>query len=301
MKRFIFTICFFSFFGLFAQDDLLSELDDLTAEDDKTTTEYTYGTFKGTRVINSQSVELTSKGELTLLISHRFGTVNEGPYSLWGLDNASMRLGFEYGVTDFLTISYGRSSFNKTYDGFYKLKLLRQSKGAKKMPISAVLYSGLAINTIEKSTATKDIKFSSRLSYYNQLIIGRKFNSKISLQLMPTHIHRNVVKTKLDENDLFALGTAGRVKLSSRFALTGEYLALLSDYNGINNSLSLGIEIETGGHVFQLQFTNSQGMTDNYFVGETQGTWGNGDIYFGFNISRGFRIVDYSKKKKEKE
>ncbi len=298
MKQFIFTLCFFSFFTLFAQDDLLAELDDLEAETEST--EYAFGTFKGTRVINAQSVEISGKGELTFMISHRFGTVNEGAYALWGLDNASMRLGFEYGVTDWLSLNLGRSSFNKTYDGFYKLKFLRQSKGSKNMPVSAVLYSGTSINTLEKSTKTKEIALSSRISYYNQLIIGRKMNNKISLQLMPTHIHNNVVATPQDNNDIFAIGAASRIKLNSRFALTGEYFYLLPGYTADlrKNSLSLGVEIETGGHVFQLQFTNSQGMTENYFIGDTQGTWANGDIYFGFNISRVFRIIDYSKREK---
>lgn len=299
MKRFIFTIFFFSFLSLFAQDDLLSELDELEGESE--TTEYAFGTFKGTRVINAQSVEIAGKGELTLLISHRFGTVNEGLYSWWGLDNASIRLGFEYGVTDWLSVNLARSSFNKTYDGFYKIKLLRQSTGAKNMPISAVLYSGLAINTLERSTDQKDIALSSRMSYYNQLILARKMSNKFSVQLMPTHIHNNVVATPDDKNDLFAIGAASRIKLSSRIALTGEYFYLLPNHttDQRKNSLSLGMEIETGGHVFQLQFTNSQGMTENYFIGDTQGSWENGDIYFGFNISRVFRIVDYSKKNKE--
>ena len=146
--------------------------------------------------------------------------------------------------------------------------------------------------TIEKSTSQKEIAFSSRLSYYNQLLIARKINRKLSVQLMPTHIHNNVVATKKDKNDLFAIGAATRMKLTNRFALTGEYFYLLPNYtaNQRNNSLSLGCEIETGGHVFQLHVTNSKGMTDNYFIGDTQGTWENGDIYFGFNISRVFKI-----------
>ncbi len=286
---FLFIACLVSL-GTWAQDDdLLGELDELEGE----TTEYTYGTFKSTRVINAQSVELSPKGELTLMISHRFGTVNEGAYALWGLDNASMRFGLAYGVTDYLSLNLGRSSFGKTYDGYAKVKLLRQSKGARNMPIGLVWYSGMTIRTIEKSTDAKEIAFASRLSYYNQLLIARKFNKHFSLQLMPTHIHNNVVATPDDVNDLFAVGIATRVKVSNRIALTGEYFYAFPNHtiDQRDNSLSLGVEIETGGHVFQLQFTNSQGMTENYFIGDTQGTWADGNIYFGFNVSRVFKIA----------
>jgi hypothetical protein len=281
---------------MYAQEDLLNMLDNDTLS--KKQKEYTYATFKSTRVINGQSVEMQKAGVLQFLISHRFGRLNTGAYNFFGLDDATIRLGLEYGVNDVFTIGIGRSSLEKTYDGFVKYKVLRQSAGAGAMPISVVLFASTAITTLSFSNPERDNLFSSRLSHTYQVLIGRKFSERLSLQLSPTLVHRNLVATTMDQNDVYAAGLSGRYKLTKRTSLNAEYFYLLpgktaDDYY---NSLSVGFDIETGGHVFQLHFTNSQGMIEKFFVPATNGNWLKGDIYFGFNISRSFNLRKEEKK-----
>lgn len=271
---------------LYAQDDLLGLLGE------EKTTDYTTASFKTNRVINLHSLENTAGGVLDFKISHRFGTLNGGFYELFGLDNASIRLGLDYGVTDRLTVGVGRSSFQKAYDGFVKYKFLRQSTGKRNMPITAALLLTSAIQTLKWENPDRDNHFSSRLYYTTQLIIGRKFSESFTLQLSPTMVHRNLVKTNAEKNDVYALGAAGRIKLSKRIALNAEYIYLLPNQvaDGINNSLSAGFDIETGGHVFQLHFTNSTSMIEKGFITETTNSWSNGGIHFGFNVSRVFTV-----------
>jgi len=269
-----------------AQDDLLSLLGD------EETTDYTTASFKTNRVINLHSLENTAGGVLDFKISHRFGTLNGGFYELFGLDNASIRLGLDYGVTDNLTVGVGRSSFQKAYDGFVKYKFLRQSTGKKNMPVTAALLLTSAIQTLKWPIPERDNHFSSRLYYTTQLIVGRKFSESLTLQLSPTMVHRNLVKTNAEKNDVFALGAAGRIKLSKRIALNAEYIYLLPNQvaDGVKNSLSVGFDIETGGHVFQLHFTNSTSMIEKGFITETSNSWTDGGIHFGFNVSRVFTV-----------
>lgn len=278
-------VCFFS--PAFSQeDDLLSLLEE------EETTDYVTASFKTNRVINLHSLESTSAGVLDIKISHRFGTLNRGAYELFGLDNATIRIGGDYGITDQITIGIGRSSFEKTYDGFVKYKFLRQSTGKKVMPISAALFASAAINSLKWQNPDRENYFSSRLYYSYQLIVGRKFSESFSLQLSPTLVHRNLVRTKDESHDVYALAAAGRIKLSKRVAANAEYIYVFDGQlaPGYRNSLSLGFDIETGGHVFQLHFTNSTSMIEKGFVTETSGKWGNGDIHFGFNVSRVFTV-----------
>ena len=269
-----------------AQDDLLSLLDDAPPKK-----EAVYATFKGTRVILGHSVKLRKKNELEFLISHRFGTLNSGAHELWGLDAANIRLGLEYGVSDNLNIGIGRSSFDKSFDGFIKYKLLQQSKGPGSAPVSVVLFSSLAIQTTprEEDDPTRD--FQDRLANTHQLIIGKKISPALSLQLMPVYVHKNRVARE-DDNDQFALGAGGRVKLTKSLALNLEYYYRITPPDGtdFNNSLSIGFDIETGGHVFQLHFTNSMMTLERAFITESFGDFFDGDIHFGFNISRTFQL-----------
>lgn len=261
------------------------------------TTEYAAASFKTNRVINLHSLESTSGGVLDAKISHRFGSLDRGSYDLFGLDDAEIRIGLDYGITDRLTIGVGRSSLDKTFDGFLKFKLLRQSTGVKNMPFTVAVLGTTAIQTLEWADKTRDNFFSSRLYYTGQLIIGRKFSNGFSFQVSPTIVHRNLVKTTLDENDVFAVGFAGRIKLNKRFSLNAEYIYVLPDQiydpeDDYHNSLSVGFDIETGGHVFQLHFTNSQSMIEKGFIAETRGDWSSTrGIHFGFNISRVFTIA----------
>ncbi len=283
--------------GLFAQDttDILKVLENEMKE--KNQTEYVTASFKSTRLINGHTVESTAKGIMDLRISHRFGTLNNGAYELFGLDNATMRFGFDFGLTDNLMGGVGRSTFEKTFDAFFKLRILRQSRGEKQMPVTLSYVPSIALKTLKPVDPDKKTKFASRLFYTHQLIIGRKFSEGLSLQLMPSFIHRNLAANISDPNDILAIGIGGRQKLTKRTSFNVEYYYQLPEHKlqGTTNALSVGFDIETRGHVFQLHFTNSDGMAERQFISETTGSWSDGDILFGFNISR---IFDLSKKRK---
>lgn len=278
-----------SILGLKAQEDGLLAL----LGEEEETIDYTTASFKTNRVVNLHSLESTAGGVLDVKISHRFGTLNGGTYELFGLDNASIRIGADFGISDRITIGLGRSSFQKTYDGFVKYKFLRQSTGKRNMPITAALLASTAVQTLKWQNPDRENYFSSRLYYTYQFILGRKFSEGLTLQLSPTVVHRNLVETSVESNDVLALGAAGRIKLSKRITLNAEYIYVLPDQlaPGFRNSFSLGFDIETGGHVFQLHFTNSTSMIEKGFVTETNENWLDGGIHFGFNISRVFTVV----------
>ncbi len=272
-----------------AQDDLLGQLEKQTAEPQKR--EVVAATFKGTHIINSQSVENPGKGTMAFLIQHRFGTLNSGAYEFFGLDQAVLRLSFEYGLTNRLAVGVGRSSQEKTFDGFLKYRAIRQTTGAQPVPVSVTLFASSAITT-QRFTAPLDRTTGSRLTYAYQALIARKISPELSVQLMPTLIHRNYADTPGEQNDVYALGGAVRQKVSKRIALTADYFYLLPGNTARNfrNALGVGVDIETGGHIFQLHLTNSKGMTEKFFVPETTGNFFNGDIYFGFTVARNFTI-----------
>ncbi|HQY11491.1 MAG TPA: DUF5777 family beta-barrel protein [Ferruginibacter sp.] len=272
--------------------DLLSMLEKEVAGDEKSQTNYTTATFKTTRLINGHTVENVAAGVLDVKISHRFGRLNTGSYELFGLDNASMRMGLDYGITRYLMVGIGRSTFEKTYDAYFKLKIFRQSTGKRKMPVTLSYVPTVALKTLKWEDPNRKNYYTSRLYFTHQLIIGRKFSEGTSIQLMPTYVHRNLVKYASESNELFAAGIGGRQKITKRVSINAEYYYQIPGYRltGTTNSLSLGFDIETGGHVFQLHFTNSRGMNERTFVSETTGLWEKGDIYFGFNISRVFTV-----------
>lgn len=255
---------------------------------------YTTATFKATHLINGQSIENVGKGVMDFRISHRFGLLNQGAYDFFGLDNATTKLSFDYGITDWLMAGIGRSTYQKEYDGFIKVKILRQTED-NRMPLSLSYSGSLMYYAIKMDPLPGGETFhnTDRFSFSQQLLIARKFNDRLSLQLMPTYVHYNLVPNTSDRNDLLALGIGGRVKLSKRISLNAEYYYTLpgSELEGTHRSLAIGFDIETGGHVFQLHFTNSTGMTERTFIGQTTGNWADGDIHFGFNISRVFTIV----------
>jgi len=278
-----------------AQDDLF----DLFEEEE--TIDYTYATFKTTRVVNAHSIENVSNGELVFLIQHRFGRLNSGPYEFFGLDQSTIRLGLEYGITNRFNIGIARNSYNKTFDGFLKYKILRQSSGAKQMPLTLTYFASADLYSLKweaiPGTENRTNYFTSRLSYIHQLLLARKFSKKISIQLMPTLIHKNLVAFEHDKNDIFAMGAGGRFKITNRTSVNAEYFYALPNqiHSDYKNVLSIGIDVETGGHVFQFVFSNGQAMFENGFITQTQGDWSGGDIYFGFNISRMFNIRKESK------
>lgn len=259
----------------------------MIAQDAETT--YSSGLFHGRRIVNGHSLELQKEGELELYIGHRFGAINGGAYQLFGLDQASMRMAFDYGVKDWLAIGVGRSTFEKTFDGFAKVRILRQSSGAKNMPISmtglsTIFYEGL------RRTDGRSVPNYSRLSYTHQLLIGRKFSDDLSIQLMPSFTHINLVETATDPNDIFTLGAAIRYRLTLNVAVTAEYYHNLTQLDGRTNSLALGFDIDTGSHVFQLHITNSRAMFERGYIANTTGSWLDGGIHLGFNMNRVFKL-----------
>lgn len=276
--------------ALFAQDDLMGLLDENTPPE----INYTTATFKSTRVMNGHSVERMPPGQLDVRISHRFGTLNSGSYELFGLDQSSVHFGLEYGILNWIMIGVGRGTYEKTYDGFAKFTILRQSSGASVMPVSVSVLSSVAVTSVKWADTSRTNYLSSRFSYVHQLLIARKINQSFSVQLSPAFVHRNLVSTELDPNDLFAIGAGGRMKITKRISFNAEYYYLLNSKSYMSrdvfNPLSLGFDIETGGHVFQLIFTNSLAMIEKGFIGETTGSWLKGDIHFGFNISRVFTL-----------
>jgi hypothetical protein len=272
-----------------AQDttDLLQQL-----EVQPTGKEQVYNAYKSSRVIMSHSLEMLAPGVLDFRILHRFGRVNQGIKEFFGLDDASIRLGFDYGISKNLTVGIGRGSYRKELDGFLKWRLLQQSSGAQQLPISLVLVGGSTIITAPWSVPNPKFKFGHRVGYFMQLLAGRKFNESLTLQVMPTFLHRNLVPNSREPNGFFAVGVGGRLKMSKRTSLNLDYYYLTQRPGARNqhHPLSIGIDVETGGHVFQMHFTNAVGMNERVFLTETTNSWGKGDIQFGFNISRTFQV-----------
>lgn len=269
----------------FAQDDLL----DMLEAELKDEGHIVEATFKGTRLINGHSVETRKKHTLDFIISHRFGELSGGAYELYGLDQSNIRIGFDYALFDKLTVGIGRNSFEKTIDGYIKYRLLRQTKGGREMPLSVTLFSSSAIKTLKDRTY--DLTFNNRLVYTYQILIARKFTPSFSFQVMPSYVHFNAITPEQLTNDVYALGAGGRIKLSKRISLNAEYyyqFEALSEETF--NSIAIGVDIETGGHVFQLQFTSSQAMIEKGFIAETTNDFFTGDIHFGFNVSRTFQL-----------
>ncbi len=271
-------------------DDLLSLLDE------QVSTSHVTNAFKSPRVINSHSMEMLSAGTLDFRILHRFGDISQGAYEFFGLDQASMRLGLDYGITPNLMVGIGRSTNKKELDGFAKYRILWQSSGGQhNIPVSLVWVSGMTINGLKDPIGIAEVPntFVRRLAYYHELIIGRKFNERFSVQITPTIVHRNFVVNRLVPNELYVVGFGGRAKFSKRVAFVWDYAYLINRFptNLMSNPLSLGFDIETGGHVFQLHFSNSVGMNERAYIVDENTNWAKGEIRFGFNLSRVFQIV----------
>lgn len=278
----LFAVCIYT---AHAQDGSL-----LSGLEDSTVTEKVTGAFKSTRVINAHSTEMLAKGNLDFRILHRFGFVSDGAKTFFGLDAATMRLAFDYGISNNLMIGIGRSTFRKEIDFFAKTRILQQAIGAKPMPVSLLVAGGYTVYTNENSLLSKPT-LTDRSAYYIQTIIGRKFNSKFSLQLSPIFVHTNTPFNLTDDQNIFALGGGMRYKVSKRVALTLDYhhpFGELADNS--TDPLSLGVDIETGGHVFQVHFSNATGMNERAYITQTTGNFFKGDMRLGFNLSRMFKI-----------
>jgi len=289
MKNLLLLLLIFSLsVNLFSQN-----IDEILEEESPKSTTAVLGTFNGTRILNGHSVETRKKGILEFLIHHRFGRVNSGADELFGLDDSNIRFGFEYAFTDHLTLAVGRSSFEKTFDGYIKYQLLKQKEGDQSFPISLTLFGSATEKTIKNYDSGLKPSFSDRLTYTSQLLIARKFGQNFSFQITPTYIHFNQALTAIDPNDIYALGFGTRIKISKRVSVNGEYYYSTNNFESIDakNSIAFGVDIETGGHIFQLIFANSRSMIEKGFIVETTGDFFKGDIHFGFNISRAFQIT----------
>ncbi|OFX24316.1 MAG: hypothetical protein A2041_14125 [Bacteroidetes bacterium GWA2_31_9b] len=289
--KLLFTILlmFVSCISLNAQD-----IDDLLNETDVNKTEYATATFKSTHIVSGHSIERMPEGQLDFRISHRFGEINSGAYNLWGLDQANIHFGLDYGITDWLMIGVGRGTYEKTYDGLLKLTLWRQCKGEKNMPVTISYLATVAGNSL-KWEGTEPLPFWDRLSYTHQILIARKFNERFSFEINPTYVHLNMVATEVDPNDVWAVGLGARFKLTKRISVNAEYYYVIPPVNDFRSTttyhpLSIGFDIETGGHVFQFHLSNSLAMIEKGFISETTGNWLDGGIHIGFNISRVFAL-----------
>lgn len=294
MKKWAFLI-FLLPVSIFSQDDLLNNLES-EAVIDKTVT----ATFKGLKVVNFESTKLADKNDFYFVVAHRFGSVKNGFKDFFGLDNAVTQLKFIYGFTNWLNVGVARSSFQQKYGAHLKYRLIPQEREG--FPITIVGYNLVTINTsLEKDQYAK-LEFEDRLTYTSQLLLSKKFGESFSLLLAPTYIHENLATRSREvlangttinydeEANQFALGLGGRYKISNRVSINADYGLHLNrnDHSSFRNPLSVGVDIETGGHVFQMHFTNAQAMFEEGFIVQGQGDWSDGNFFFGFNISRVF-------------
>ena len=282
-------------FGFFSEkitaQDTTNLITQLERENQENKTAYAVATFKTTRIVDGQSSENLPKYVLDVRISHRFGPLSSGAYNFFGLDNATMRLGFDYGITNNFMFGIGHSTYQKTYDAFFKVKLLRQSDGVVKTPVTVSFVPVIAINTLKQFDSVKT-NFNERVSLVYQLLIARKFSEKLALQIMPTFIQADKISFSHHKQNILAIGIGGRHRVSKRVNINIEYYYQLTEDRdrGSHNVLSFGVDIGTGGHVFQLHVTNSAGLTEKSFISETTGRWDKSNIMFGFNISRVFQL-----------
>lgn len=279
----ILTILLFLPLLLGAQEDLLDELDAETTDESFET-----AAFKGLKIVNFESTKMVSKQELYFVVSHRFGSIKPGIEDFFGLDQAVTRLNFIYGISDAINIGVSRSSFQKIYETSLKLRLLRQKRNG--LPFTLVLFNSAMLNTALDEQTLPALSFENRLSYSTQALVSTKLNKNLSFQVAPTFFHDNLVALDTQENSQYAVGFGGRCKLTKRWSLNMDYGLHLNRAaeSPFVNPLSIGFDLETGGHVFQLHFTNAQPMNTNFFLGQATGDWGEGDIFFGFNLSRVF-------------
>ncbi len=289
LKKLLPALClFFSVLSTKAQEVDLFNMQDSSLLSGKP--DPVINTFYSTRLVNSHTVEITGKGSMDFRINHRFAPVNKGLYDLFGLDNASMRMSFDFGLSKNLMVGIGRSTYFKEYDGLIKYRLMHQKTGNSGAPLSIAWVGALSYRSADYDPSLKVLS-ADRYYFTTQLLLARKLNEHTSLQISPTYTRYNrAIFLSGGDLNLFSVGFLARQKVSKRVSINAEYFLQTTRFNGTTDALSVGVDINTGGHVFQLHFTNSTGMNEHTFIHETTGTWGNGDIRMGFNISRIFNI-----------
>jgi hypothetical protein len=267
--------------ALLAQEDLLKDVDSASSQKSKVES-----AFKALKIVNIESTKLASKGDLYFIVAHRFGSLKDGFEGAYGLDNAVTQLKFVYGINDWFTVSAARSELAYDFSGKYLLK----SQETNGFPVAIAGYTSVAFNNVMKENIYPKMEFQDRLIYVAQLLVSRKFSNSLSLELAPTFFHENFVIDDNQDNSQYAIGMGGRYKFAKRWSVNVDYAAHLnrSGSSPFKDPLSIGVDLDTGGHVFQMHFSNSQGMHEAGFLGNTTGDWGKGDIFFGFNLLRVF-------------
>ncbi len=278
----ILAFTLYCFAPVMAQDDLLNELE--TPE-----SETVLPAFKGTRVVILQSTKMRSKGEFDFIFQHRFGTINSGAYELFGLDDAFVRIGGEYAFSDNVNIGMGRSSVDKSYDLFGKFRLTQQSD---KSFMNTVLYGSVTYRSSPKKEDDPSVTTNDRFAYTTMALFSRRLNDKLSLQLSPAWVYKNRVNPIENNHSTYAVGVGSRYMISKSVALTAEYYYRMNvpSTSSTHNPLSIGVDIETGGHVFQVHLTNSLYSFERGILTEVQDDFFNGDIRLGFNVTRTFQF-----------
>lgn len=269
-----------------AQDELMNELD----SNKPVKKEIASAAFKGLQVANMQSTKLPAKGEFYFLVSHRFGDITDGLNNFFGLDVAYTKLGGIYGATDWLSLGFSRHTFQKNYEFAVKYKMANQEIDG--FPVTIVGYNTMDIRSDLKTDLYPDLKFNDRLAYSSQLIVSRKVNNSVSVILNPILVHKNLYDELTEQKNTYLLGTGARFKISKRLSINLDYAARLNlpkayDYT-YHNPMTLCLDIETGGHVFQLVLSNSQTMNDVSYYTTASGINQGKDIFFGFNMYRVF-------------
>lgn len=264
----------------YAQNDLLSGVDVPVAKEKVTSA------FKALKIVNLESTKVAAKGDLYFVVAHRFGSIQDGFEGFYGLDNANTQIKFIYGLTNGVHVSAARSQL--AYDFAVKYALFPQIKEG--FPVTITGFNSVSINNTLKESTYPELQFDNRLTYVAQLLISRKFSEKLSLQVAPTFFHENFVENPMQNNTQYAMGIGGRYKFSKRWSLNIDYAAHLNRASNslYRNPLSIGFDLETGGHVFQMHFTNSQGIDEAGYLARTSGNWNKGDVFFGFNLARVF-------------
>lgn len=286
MKKFLtFVLVFFAVGYATAQDDLLDQLD----AEKPTEKQIASAAFKGLQIGNMQSTKLTAKGEWYMVVSHRFGDLTNGMDNFFGLDNALTKIGGIYGATNWLSLGASRHTYNKTYEFSAKYKFANQVESG--FPVTIVGYNTMDINTLLAKVEYPEIKFTNRLAYTSQLLISRKFSDSFSFEVAGIYVHKNLFDESLELEDQYLVGAGGRYKLSKRLSVNLEYAAKVNRLASAplyQDPITLGLDIETGGHVFQMVFSNCQPMNDVAVFTNATGNWNGGSIYFGFNMYRVF-------------
>ena len=260
-----------AFVGLAQEDDLLKELDNLNQNE----TIFELPAFKALQIGNLQSTKVVDNAELYMVVAHRFGTLENGIDDFFGLDQANTKIQLLYGLLPNLQVGISRDSYEKTYSGTAKYKLFRQSN---KVFANLSLYASVDINSQLKTSVYPGLKTSDRFSYTAQILASRSFSQKLSLQLAPIFVRHNLQDlnyTITPTYNQILLGFGGRYKLLKRLSFNLDYAYNFSKNSNslYYNPLTMGIDIETGGHVFQLLFTNSRASNDSSFLTETTGDW----------------------------